>query len=89
MSKVKKEIVEAGILKLLANITTTMPSPTYKFLLGSISAMATLNNGQKIHEMLGIVADNEGYIDLSTMKTIINSGFDASGGKITIDLFTN
>jgi hypothetical protein len=89
MSKVKKEIVEAAILKLMADITMTMPTPTYKFLLGSISAIATMNNGQKIHEMLGLVADNDGYIDLDMLKTIVNGGFDASGGKISMDLFKN
>lgn len=89
MSKVKKEVVEAAALKLLSDITMTMPTPTYKFLLGSISALATMNNGQKIHEMLGLVADNEGYIDLDMLKTIINGGFDASGGKISMDLFKN
>ena len=89
MSKVKKEVVEAAALKLMSDITMTMPSTTYKFLLGSISALATMNNGQKIHEMLGLVADNEGYIDLDIMKAIINGGFDASGGKISMDLFKN
>jgi phage tail sheath gpL-like len=89
MSKVKKEVVEAAALKLLANITATMPTPTYKFLLGSISALATINNGQKIHEMLGLVADNDGYIDVTMIKTLINGGFEASGGKITLDLFNN
>lgn len=89
MSKVKKEVVEAAALKLLSDITMTMPTPTYKFLLGSISAVATMNNGQKIHEMLGLVADNEGYIDLDMLKTIVNGGFDASGGKISMDLFKN
>lgn len=89
MSKVKKEVVEAAALKLLSDITMTMPTPTYKFLLGSISAIATMNNGQKIHEMLGLVADNEGYVDLDMLKTIINGGFDASGGKISMDLFKN
>lgn len=89
MSKVKKEIIEAAALKLLSDITMTMPTPTYKFLLGSISAIATLNNGQKIHELLGLVADDTGYIDLSMVKSIINGGFNASGGKITMDLFNN
>lgn len=89
MSKVKKEVIEAAALKLLSDITMTMPTPTYKFLLGSISAVATMNNGQKIHEILGIVADNEGYVDLDILKTIINGGFDASGGKISMDLFKN
>lgn len=89
MSKVKKEVIEAAALKLLSDITMTMPTPTYKFLLGSITTLATMNNGQKIHEVLGLVADNEGYIDLSMLKAIINGGFDASGGKISMDLFKN
>ena len=89
MSKVKKEVIEAAALKLLSDITMTMPTPTYKFLLGSISAIATMNNGQKIHEILGLVADNEGYVDLDMLKAIINGGFDASGGKISMDLFKN
>lgn len=89
MSKVKKEVIEAAALKLLSDITMTMPTPTYKFLLGSISALATLNNGQKIHEMLGLVADKDGYIDLNMVKAVINGGFNASGGKISMDLFTN
>lgn len=48
MGKVKKEIVEAAALKLLSNITSTMPSTTYKFLLGSMSALAALNKGKAI-----------------------------------------
>lgn len=89
MSKVKKEVIEAAALKLLSDITMTMPTPTYKFLLGSISAIATMNNGQKIHEILGLVADNEGYVDLDMLKAIIYGGFDASGGKLSMDLFKN
>ena len=89
MSKVKKEVIEAAALKLLSDITMTMPTPTYKFLLGSISAIATMNNGQKIHEILGLVADNEGYVDLDMLKAIIYGGFDASGGKISMELFKN
>ena len=89
MSKVKIEVIEAAALKLLSDITMTMPTTTYKFLLGSISTAATMNNGQKLHEMLGIVADSEGYVDLSMLKTIIYGGFDASGGKLSFDLFKN
>ena len=48
MGKVKKEIVEAAALKLLANITSTMPSTTYTFLLGSMSALAALDKGKAI-----------------------------------------
>lgn len=44
MSKVKKEVLEAAVVKLLAKITSTMPTPTYKFLLGSATALMTVNN---------------------------------------------
>jgi hypothetical protein len=87
MSKVKKEVIEAAALKLLSDITMTMPTTTYKFILGSVSALATMNNGQKIHELLGLVADNDGYLDLDVIKAVVNGGFNASGGKISMDLF--
>jgi hypothetical protein len=89
MSKVKKEVIEAAALKLLSDITMTMPTTTYKFILGSISAVATMNNGQIIHDFLGSVSDAEGYVDLTTLKALINGGFEASGGKISFDLFKN
>lgn len=87
MSKVKKEVLEAAVLKLLAKITTTMPTPTYKFLLGSATALMTVNNRKKVDEMLCTVADADGYIDLDQVRAVIDGGFDASGGKISIDLF--
>lgn len=87
MSKVKKEVLEAAIVKLLAKITSTMPTPTYKFLLGSASALMTVSNQKKVDEMLGTVADTEGYIDLDQVHAVIDGGFNASGGKISIDLF--
>lgn len=89
MSKVKKEIVEAAAIKLMTNITSTMPSTTYKFLLGSATALATMNNHEKIHEMLGTVADPEGYISVDAMKAVVDGGFEAAGGKLQIDLFKN
>ena len=89
MSKVKIEVIEAAALKLLSEITMTMPTTSHKFILGSISTAVTMNNGQKIHELLGLVADHEGYVDLSMIKAMINGGFDASGGKLTFDLFKN
>lgn len=89
MGKVKKEIVEAAALKLLTNITSTMPSTTYKFLLGSMSALAALNKGKAIDQLLNFASDSEGFIDIDAMKAIINGGFEASGGKLSIDLFKN
>ena len=37
--------------------------------------------------MLGTVADAEGYIDLDNVHAVIDGGFNASDGKISIDLF--
>ena len=38
---------------------------------------------------MNFAADSEGFIDIDAMKTIINGGFEASGGKLSIDLFKN
>lgn len=87
MTKVKREIIEAAVVKLMANITATMPTMTYKFMFGGATALASLNNGAKIHEMLGLVADQDGFIDFDAMKAILDGGFAATEGKVTIDLF--
>lgn len=87
MSKVKKEVLEAAVVKLLAKITQTMPTTTYKFLLGSATALMSVSSQQKVDEMLGMVADAEGYVDLDQVRAVIDGGFNASGGKISIDLF--
>lgn len=34
-----------------------------------------------------MVADHEGYVDLSQVRAVIDGGFSASGGKISVDLF--
>lgn len=36
---------------------------------------------------MNFAADSEGFIDIDAMKAIINGGFEASGGKLSIDLF--
>ena len=46
--KVKKEIVSAAIVKLLTSMTATMPTSTYKFLMGGMSAFATMKGLGKI-----------------------------------------
>lgn len=38
---------------------------------------------------MSLAADNEGFIDTDVIKTIVNGGFEASGGKVSIDLFKN
>lgn len=39
--------------------------------------------------MIGLVADPEGFINVEAMKAVIDGGFSASGGKISVDLFKN
>ena len=36
---------------------------------------------------MNFASDSEGFIDIDAMKAIINGGFEASGGKLSIDLF--
>lgn len=38
---------------------------------------------------MNFASDSEGFIDIDAMKAIINGGFEASGGKLSIDLFKN
>ena len=38
---------------------------------------------------MNFASDSEGFIDVDAMKAIINGGFEASGGKLSIDLFKN
>ena len=38
---------------------------------------------------MNFASDSEGFIDIDVMKAIINGGFEASGGKLSIDLFKN
>jgi hypothetical protein len=47
MAKVKKEIIEAAMIKLIDNITATMPNTTYKFLLGGAAGILSLGGIEK------------------------------------------
>ena len=38
---------------------------------------------------MNFASDSEGFIDVDAMKAIINGGFEASGGKLSIDVFKN
>lgn len=87
MSKVKKDVIEAAVVKLMADITATMPTPAHKFLLGSMQAVAALNGGKALGQLLNSTADGEGYVDLDQVKAAVYGGFDAAGGKVSFDLF--
>lgn len=87
MTRVKKDVVEAAALKLLSDITMTMPNTAYKFIMGSMSALAAAGNGQMVGQFLGTVADQEGYVDLDMVRAVVDGGFKASGGKVCVDLF--
>ena len=65
--KVKKEIISAAIVKLLTNMTTTMPNSTYKFLMGGMSAFATMKGLGKIEEMMDVITDENGLVDVDML----------------------
>lgn len=89
MAKVKKQMVEAALLKFLTKVTQTMPSTTYKFLLGSASAFAALKNVTILDGFLAQLSDAQGLIETDDIKKIVDSGFDAADGKIQIELFNS
>lgn len=85
--KVKKEIVSTAIVKLLTNMTATMPTSTYKFLMGGMSAFATMKGLGKIEEMMDVITDADGLVDVDVLQNMIASAFNASGGVLQIELF--
>lgn len=85
--KVKKEIVSAAIIKLLTNMTATMPTSTYRFLMGGMSAFATMKGLGKIEELMSVITDEDGLVDIDMLHNMIQSAFTASGGTLQIDLF--
>lgn len=85
--KVKKEIVTAAIVKLLTNMTATMPDSKYKFLMGGMSAFAAMKGLGKIEEMMDFLTDKDGLVDVDMLQNMIQSSFTAAGGTLTIDLF--
>ena len=87
MSKAKKEIIQAAAIKLLSNIVESMPNANYKFIMGSATALVAANASKYLDSMLTPLMDQDGYIDTSSIKTILDGGFNASGGKVSIDLF--
>ena len=64
-----------------------MPNANYKFIMGSATALVAANASKYLDSMLTPLMDQDGYIDTSAIKTILDGGFNASGGKVSIDLF--
>lgn len=89
MAKVKKEIMDAALIKLLDRINTTMPNNTYKFLLGGATGLMSIAGLEKINQALDAFADANGLIETEHIKTIYSEAFRASDGKLQIDLFNN
>lgn len=87
MAKVKKEIIEAAMLKLIDNITSTMPNTTYKFLLGGAAGILSLGGLDKLKGAITMFQDENGLIETQNIKQIYQSAFAASGGKVQIELF--
>jgi hypothetical protein len=87
MAKVKKEVIEAAMLKLVDNITATMPNTTYKFLLGGAAGLLSLGGIDKLKNTINMFEDENGLIETQKIKQIYQSAFAASGGKLQIELF--
>jgi hypothetical protein len=81
MAKVKKEIVEAALVKLVDNITATMPSTTYKFILGGAAGLLSVSRLDKIKGMLSVFQDENDLVDTDKLKVVYKSAFKAAGGK--------
>ena len=73
--KVKKEIVSAALVKLLTNMTTSMPNSVYKFLMGGMSAFAAMKGLDKVQSMLDIITDENGLVDIDILQNMIQSAF--------------
>jgi uncharacterized membrane protein len=82
MAKVKPEIIEAALIKLVDNINSTMPNSTYKFILGGAAGLLGMSNIDKLKSIISTFADENGLIDTDKIRAIYDSAFKASGGKL-------
>lgn len=87
MAKVKEEVVEAAIVKLVDNICATMPSTIYKFVLGGAASFLGMGGLDKIKSSLTLFKDEHGYVDTQKLRQMYESAFKASGGKLQVELF--
>lgn len=91
MAKVKKEIVEAALIKFVYDIGNTMPKSLYKFILGGTLGLISITNNDKLkttfNNFLNAFQDEDGLIDTSKLQCVYEQAFKASDGKIQIELF--
>lgn len=87
MAKVKEEVVEAAVVKLVDNICATMPSTIYKFVLGGVASFLGMGGLDKIKSSLTLFKDEHGYVDTQKLRQMYESAFKASGGKLQVELF--
>lgn len=87
MAKVKEEVVEAAVVKLVDNICATMPSTIYKFVLGGAASFLGMGGLDKIKSSLTLFKDEHGYVDTQKLRQMYESAFKASGGKLQVELF--
>ena len=80
--KVSVADFEIHLTAFLKEIAAAMPSGVHKFAIGVLMAA----NMKKIEDFLVSAADKEGNIDLDTARTLIESGFAASGGSLVIEI---
>lgn len=88
MAKVKREMVEAAALKLVDNITSTMPSSTYKFLLGGAAGLLSLGNIGRLKAAAAVFEDENGLVETQHIRRVYQSAFAASGGRLQVELFS-
>lgn len=91
MAKVKKEIVEAALIKFVYDVGNTMPKSLYKFILGGSLGLFSVANNDKLktvfNNFVNAFQDENGLIDTSKLQYVYEQAFKASDGKIQIELF--
>lgn len=78
--KVSVADFELHLMPFLKRIADTMPTSLHKWLGGAMIA----TSAGKIESFIQSRADQEGMVDLDDMRRLVDSGFAASGGEVTI-----
>lgn len=80
--KVSVADFEIHLAAFVKKIASAMPSPLYKFAVGTFAAA----NAGRIESLLTGVSDAEGMIDLDKAKSLVEAGFEASGDELVLNL---
>lgn len=73
---------ENHLVQFFQEVIATFQDTSMKFLGGAALAM----NAGKLDSLIKSQADSNGMIDLDNMKTIVNAGFNSSGGELKIPI---